>query len=302
MNTDKDHSHSHNHIPNFNKAFAIGISLNVIYIIVEFTYGLAINSMALIADAGHNLSDVLGLLLAWIASHLARSIPTRTRTYGLRKSTILAALFNAVILLIAVGAITVEAIRKFIDPEPVAGNVIMIVAGIGVIINTITALLFIRGRKKDLNIRGAFLHMAADAAVSLGVVIAGLTISLTNWYWIDPVISLIIVVVITAGTWGLLKESFLLSMDAVPKNIDVDAVMNYLRSVEGVTEVHDLHIWAMSTTETALTAHLVMPQSQNDDLFLNRICSQLQKKFDIEHSTIQIEKNAQNSNCEIDKV
>lgn len=302
MNKDKNHSHSHNHIPNFNKAFAIGISLNVIYIIVEFTYGLAINSMALIADAGHNLSDVLGLLLAWIASHLAQSIPTRTRTYGLRKSTILAALFNAVILLIAVGAITVEAIRKFTEPEPVAGNVIMIVAGIGVFINTITALLFIRGRKKDLNIKGAFLHMAADAIVSLGVVIAGLTISLTNWYWIDPVISLIIVVVITIGTWGLLKESFLLSMDAVPKNIDVDAVMNYLKSVNGVTEVHDLHIWAMSTTETALTAHLVMPQSYNDDLFLKRICSQLHEKFGIEHSTIQIEKNAQNSNCEIDKI
>lgn len=302
MNKDKNHSHNHNHIPNFNKAFAIGIALNVIYIIVEFTYGLAINSMALIADAGHNLSDVLGLLLAWIASHLAQSIPTRTRTYGLRKSTILAALFNAVILLIAVGAITVEAIRKFTEPEPVAGNIIMIVAGIGVFINTITTLLFIRGRKKDLNIKGAFLHMAADAAVSLGVVIAGLTISLTNWYWIDPVISLIIVVVITAGTWGLLKESFLLSMDAVPKNIDVDAVMNYLKSVTGVTEVHDLHIWAMSTTETALTAHLVMPQSHNDDLFLKRVCSQLHEKFGIEHSTIQIEKNAQNSNCEIDKV
>ncbi|MFO7526624.1 MAG: cation diffusion facilitator family transporter [Ignavibacteriaceae bacterium] len=302
MKSDINHSHNHSHIPNFNKAFAIGIALNVIYIIVEFTYGLAINSMALIADAGHNLSDVLGLLLAWIASHLAQSIPTRTRTYGLRKSTILAALFNAVILLIAVGAITVEAIRKFVEPEPVAGNVIMIVAGIGVFINTITALLFIGGRKKDLNIKGAFLHMAADAAVSLGVVIAGLTISLTNWYWIDPVISLIIVVVITAGTWGLLKESFLLSMDAVPKNIDVDAVMNYLKSIKGVTEVHDLHIWAMSTTETALTAHLVMPQSHNDDLFLKRVCSQLHEKFGIEHSTIQIEKNAQNSNCEIDKV
>lgn len=302
MNKDKNHSHNHNHIPNFNKAFAIGIALNVIYIIVEFTYGLAINSMALIADAGHNLSDVLGLLLAWIASHLAQSIPTSTRTYGLRKSTILAALFNAVILLIAVGAITVEAIRKFIEPEPVAGNVIMIVAGIGVIINTITALLFIRGRKKDLNIRGAFLHMAADAAVSLGVVIAGLTISLTNWYWIDPVISLIIVVVIVMGTWGLLKESFLLSMDAVPKNIDVDDVVEYLKSIEGVKDIHDLHIWAMSTTETALTVHLVMPKLQNDDYFLKRICSQLNERFGIEHATVQIEKNAQNSNCEIDKV
>lgn len=302
MSTNKNHSHKHNHIPNYNKAFAVGITLNLVYIVVEFTYGLTINSMALIADAGHNLSDVLGLLLAWIAGYLAQKIPTKTRTYGLRKSTILAAFFNAVILLIAVGAITVEAIRKFIDPEPVAGSVIMIVAGIGVIINTITALLFISGRKSDLNIRGAFLHMAADAAVSLGVVIAGLSISLTNWYWIDPVISLVIVIVITAGTWGLLKESFLLSMDAVPKNINIDDVVEFLKSIDGVKEIHDLHIWAMSTTETALTVHLVMPELQNDDYFLKRICYQLQEKFGIQHSTIQIEKNAQNSSCEIDKV
>ncbi|HSL89093.1 MAG TPA: cation diffusion facilitator family transporter, partial [Ignavibacteriaceae bacterium] len=218
------------------------------------------------------------------------------------KSTILAALFNAVILLIAVGAITVEAIRKFIQPEPVAGNVIMIVAGIGVVINTITALLFFTGRKKDINIKGAFLHMAADAAVSLGVVLAGLVISITHLYWIDPVISLIIVIVITVGTWGLLKESFFLSMDAVPQGISFDDVADFLNAIEGVKEVHDLHIWAMSTTEIALTAHLVMPAVPEDDLFLKKVCSQLHDKFGIEHTTIQIEMNAHSNNCEFNKV
>ena len=302
MNTNTTHSHNHSQISGYNKAFAFGIALNVIYIIVEFTYGLAINSMALIADAGHNLSDVLGLVLAWIASYLAQKIPTKTRTYGLRKSTILAALFNAIILLIAVGAITVEAIRKFIEPEPVAGNVIMIVAGIGVVINTITAMLFFSGRKKDLNIKGAFLHMAADAGVSLGVVLAGFAITLTNWYWLDPVISLIIVVVIVIGTWSLLKESFLLSMDAVPKNINVDDVIKYLKSVRGVKEVHDLHIWAMSTTEIALTVHLVIPDHRKDDLFLKNLCKELHNRFGIEHSTIQIEENPQTNNCDTRKV
>jgi cobalt-zinc-cadmium efflux system protein len=302
MSTEISHSHHHNHQTDYNKAFAFGIALNIIYVIVEFSYGLAINSMALIADAGHNLSDVLGLVLAWIANHLAKSTPTKTRTYGLRKSTIIAALFNAVILLIAVGAITVEAIRKFIEPEPVAGNVIMIVAGIGVIINTITALLFVSGRKKDLNIKGAFLHMAADAAVSLGVVLAGLAISITHLYWIDPVISLIIVIVITIGTWGLLKESFFLSMDAVPKNIDYDKVEKFLISVEGVKEVHDLHIWAMSTTEIALTAHLVMPVIPGNDSIMKKICSELHDRFGIEHTTIQIEKSHQSGNCGADRV
>ena len=298
-------SHSHNHLSisnNYNKAFVIGISLNVIYIIVELVYGLAINSMALIADAGHNFSDVLGLLLAWGAAYLASTSPTHQRTYGLRKSTILAALFNAIILMIAVGAITIEAVRKFITPEPVHGETIMIVAGVGVIINTITALLFIKGRKKDLNIKGAFLHMAADAGVSLGVVVAGLIIISTGWLWIDPAISLVIVVVIVIGTWELLKESFQLSIDAVPKGIELKQVENFLRSFNGVEDVHDLHIWAMSTTETALTVHLVIPDDNKDDFFLKKVCSELHDKFGIEHSTIQIEKSAQSSNCEYDKV
>ena len=295
-----DHSHNQTNISgrNFNKAFGIGIILNVAYIIVEVVYGVLINSMALLADAGHNFSDVLGLLLAWGAAYLAKTAATEKRTYGLRKSTILAAFFNAIILMIAVGAITIEAIRKLIYPEPVQGSTMMIVAGIGFVINAITALLFMKGREKDLNIKGAFLHMAADAGVSLGVVIAGLLIIYTNWLWIDPVMSLIIVLVITIGTWGLLKDSFQLSMDAVPKGIDLKEVGSYLKSVNGVKEVHDLHIWAMSTTETALTAHLVIPDETKDDYFLKKICSELYSRFSIEHSTIQIEKSAQASNCE----
>lgn len=294
------HSHNHSHSPtqNFSRAFIIGIFLNVIYIVVEVVYGLAINSMALIADAGHNFSDVLGLMLAGGAAYLAKTAATEKRTYGLRKSTILAAFFNAILLMIAVGAITIEAIRKLIVPQPVEGITMMIVAGVGVVINTITALMFIKGRKEDLNIRGAFLHMAADAGVSLGVVVAGFIIYSTGWLWVDPAISLAIVFVITIGTWGLLRESFHLSMDAVPKGIDLKEVGNYLKEIEGVTEVHDLHIWAMSTTETALTAHLVIPEESKDDYFLKKICGQLHSKFGIEHSTIQIEKSAQSSNCE----
>ncbi|MBK9098065.1 MAG: cation transporter [bacterium] len=292
------HNHNHSHSQNFNRAFIIGIILNVLYIIVELVYGFLINSMALIADAGHNFSDVLGLLLAWGASYLAKTAATEKRTYGLRKSTILAAFFNSIILMIAVGAITIEAIRKIIYPEPVNGQTMMIVAGIGFLINTITALLFMKGREKDLNIKGAFLHMAADAGVSLGVVLAGLIIVSTGWLWVDPAISLVIVFVITIGTWGLLKDSFQLSMDAVPKGIDLKEVGKYLKEIDGVEEVHDLHIWAMSTTETALTAHLVIPYATKDDFFLKKICAELHNRFGIEHSTIQIEKSAQSSNCE----
>jgi len=294
-----NHIHSQIHQPkNYNKAFGFGIALNVIYIIVEVIYGLLINSMALIADAGHNFSDVLGLILAWGGTYLARTAFTSRRTYGLRKSTILAALFNAIILLIAVGAITIETVRKIYEPEPIGGTTMMIVAGVGVMINTITALLFLKGREKDLNIKGASLHMAADAGVSLGVVVTGLIISFTNLYILDPIISLVIVVVITIGTWRLLRDSFNLSMDAVPGNIDVESVKKYLNDLPGVTEIHDLHIWAMSTTETALTVHLVIPDEQKDDKFLGKICTQLHDRFGIEHSTIQIEKDAQSASCE----
>ena len=292
------HSHSNSQTQNFNRAFLIGIILNVIYIVVELVYGLAINSMALIADAGHNFSDVLGLILAGGAAYLAKTAATEKRTYGLRKSTILAAFFNAILLMIAVGAITIEAVRKLIYPEPVQGQTMMIVAGIGFVINGITALLFMKGREKDINIKGAFIHMAADAGVSLGVVVAGFIILSTGWLWVDPAVSIVIVIVITIGTWGLLKDSFHLSMDAVPKAINLKEVGNYLKGINGVTEVHDLHIWAMSTTETALTAHLVIPNETKDDFFLKKICGELHSKFGIEHSTIQIEKSAQSSNCE----
>lgn len=296
------HNHSHAFVQNYNKAFGVGIILNVIYIVVEITYGIIINSMALLADAGHNFSDVLGLVLAWGAAYLAKTATTEKRTYGMRKSTILAALFNAIILMIAVGAITIEAVRKLIHPEPVQGSTMMIVAGIGFIINAATALLFMKGREKDLNIKGAFLHMAADAGVSLGVVLAGLVIFYTNWLWIDPVISLVIVLVITVGTWELLRDSFHLSMDAVPKDIILKDVENYFSSLHGVKEVHDLHIWAMSTTETALTVHLVIPDEQKDDNFLKKICGELHEKFGIEHPTIQVEKSAQTANCETGNV
>ncbi len=298
---EKDHSHTHG-IKNYNKAFGYGIALNIIYIVVEVIYGLLINSMALLADAGHNFSDVLGLILAWGGAYLAKTATTKSRTYGLRKSTILAALFNAIILLIAVGAITIEAIRKIAEPEPIGGTTMMIVAGVGVIINTLTALLFLKGREKDLNIKGTFLHMTADAGVSLGVVAAGFLINLTGFYLIDPIISLIIVVVITTGTWGLLRDSFHLSMDAVPRDIDFEKVQDYLNSIDGVKEIHDLHIWAMSTTETALTVHLVIPEEIKNDKFLSKVCGQLHHKFGIVHSTIQIEKNAQSASCEGENV
>ncbi len=295
-------AHTHNNIDNHNKAFAFGIALNVIYIAVEVVFGLLISSMALIADAGHNLSDVLGLLLAWGATFLAKTLPTRKRTYGLRKSTILAALFNALILLIAVGAITIEAVRRLITPEQVQGTTMMIVAGVGVVINAVTAWMFVKGKEKDINIRGAYLHMAADAGVSVGVVVAGLLITLTGWLWLDPLISLVIVLVITIGTWDLLRDSFLMSVDAVPKGINLKDVEEHLKNIQGVTEVHDLHIWAMSTTEIALTVHLVMPDSNAGDYFLKEICSDLNKKYGIGHSTIQVEKNAQGANCSVDNV
>ena len=241
-------SHDHSHAPaNYNKAFAIGIGLNVIYIIIEVIVGLTINSVALLADAGHNLSDVVSLLLAWGASYLTTLPPSKRRTYGLRKSSVLASLTNAIILLIAIGATAWEAVRRFSHPQAIPGGTVMWVAGVGVVVNTATALLFMKGRKGDINIKGAYLHMAADAGVSVGVVLAGLAISLTGVLWIDPLVSLLIVLVIAIGTWGLLRDSVNLAMDAVPAGIDPAAVRRYLGEQPGVTEVHDLHIWAMST-------------------------------------------------------
>ena len=282
--------HGHTHGPsNYDRAFAIGTVLNVGFVVVEAVYGYLAHSLALFADAGHNLSDVLGLLLAWGASTLARRPPTKRYTYGLRGSSILAALLNAIVLLLSMGAIAWEAIRRFSDLSPVTGSTVIGVALVGVAINTATALMFMSGRKGDLNIRGAFLHMAADAVVSLGVVLAGIAILATGWLWFDPVVSLIIVAVVVVGTWQLLRDSVNLALDAVPAGIEPLAVQTYLVERPGVSQVHDLHIWAMSTTETALTAHLVIPTGYPGDAFLSQVCKELHDHFGIEHSTLQVE-------------
>jgi cobalt-zinc-cadmium efflux system protein len=294
-------NHSHTSKLNFNKAFAWGITLNVVYILIEAFYGLMIHSMSLIADAGHNLSDVLGLLLAWGAAYLSRSSATSKRTYGFRKSTILAAMFNSILLLIVVGGISIEAFRKFMYPQPTQGKAMMLVAGIGVVVNALTAIFFFKRKENDLNIKSAFLHMAADAGVSLGVVLAGLIIIFTGWMWIDPLISILILVVITIGTWGVLRKSLLLSMDGVPEHIDTENVRNYLLNLPGVTDVHHIHIWAMSTTEYALTAHLNIPALDSNDNFLAETAEALNNKFGISHTTIQIENDrtqfGDNHNC-----
>ena len=288
------HGHTHHHGPaNYNRAFAIGIALNIAFVIIEAFYGLAADSLALLADAGHNLSDVLGLLLAWGATSLAQQKITEKRTFGLKKSTIFAALLNAIILLVAIGGIAWEAVGRFSEPQPVAGVTVIVVAAIGILINVATMLLFMRDRKDDLNIHGAFVHMAADAAVSLGVVIAGVAMLYTGAYWIDPVISLTIAAVILLGTWSLLKDSVNLAVDAVPKGIDARAVQASLNELPGVEAVHDLHIWGMSTTETALTAHLVRPRGEPDDKLIRLASEMLQTRFGIDHATLQVERDSE---------
>lgn len=290
--------HGHHHAPaNYNRAFVLGFVLNAGFVAVEAGFGFATQSLSLLADAGHNLSDVMGLLLAWGASLLAQRPPTNRRTYGLRRSSILAALANAVVLLIALGGIAWESIQRVVDPSSPSGITIIIVAAIGVVINTATALLFMSGRDRDLNIRGAFLHMAADALVSLGVVLAGLAILVTGWLWVDPVVSLMIVVVIVVGTWNLLTDALNLALDAVPKHIEPKAVHLFLSERVGVQQVHDLHIWAMSTTETALTAHLVMPEGHPGDDFFCQIHQDLQRQFGIEHTTLQVEVGDSDQPC-----
>jgi cobalt-zinc-cadmium efflux system protein len=284
---------SHDHgASRYDRAFAIGVALNLGFVVVEAVFGVMAHSLALLADSGHNLSDVVGLLLAWGASVLARRAPTPRRTYGWRGSSILAALFNAVFLLIAVGAIAWEAIRRFEHPMPVATGTVIWVAAVGIGINSATAMLFFAGRKRDLNVRGAFLHMAADAAVSLGVVIAGMVMAKTGWSWVDPVTSLAIVAVITVGTWGLLRESLNLALHAVPEGVDPQAVHAYLASLPGVVAVHDLHIWSMSTTEVALTGHIVKPELANDDALLTHVSQELHDRFEIAHATLQVERDA----------
>ena len=285
-----DHGHAHVRAPaSFGEAFAIGIALNFGFVVIEAVYGLMSNSMSLLADAGHNLGDVLGLGVAWLASVLARRAPTARFTYGMRGSSILAALFNAVFLLVTVGGLSWEAIRRLGSPEPVAGKTMMAVATIGIVVSAVTAWLFASGRKDDLNLRGAFLHMASDALVSVGVVAAGFLILLTNWLWIDPLVSLVINGVIVWGTWGLLRESVGMSMAAVPAQIDPSAVRDFLSARTGVVAVHDLHIWPMSTTENALTCHLVMPNGHPGDVFLHELAGDLARRFKIIHTTVQIE-------------
>ncbi|SHK25123.1 cobalt-zinc-cadmium efflux system protein [Marinobacter antarcticus] len=288
-----NHSHGHSHAEHFdthNRAFAIAVFLNLGFVFIEAVYGVLAGSLALLADAGHNLSDVLGLVMAWAASWLAGRKATDRNTYGLKKTTILAALFNALFLIAAVGGIAWEAIRRFSDPAEVAGLTVIVVAGIGVLVNGITMLLFLKGQQGDLNIRGAFLHMAADTMVSVGVVIAGVIIMVTDARWIDPVVSLVIAVVIFIGTWRLLKDSMSLAVDAVPKDINPGEVVENLQSLPGVESAHHLHIWALSTTENALTVHLVKPDSGDDDQVIEQATHMLNHDFNIQHVTIQWER------------
>ncbi len=290
-----DHSHahaghSHSHAPqDFGRAFAIGVALNLAFVGVEAAFGIIANSTALLADAGHNLSDVIGLLIAWGAATLAKRPPTERYTFGLRASSILAALGNALLLMFACGAIAWEAIWRFTNPEPVASLTVMAVAGAGILINGFTAWLFMSGRDSDLNIRGAYLHMVADAAVSLGVVVAGAAILMTGRLWIDPLTSLAIVAVILWSTWGLLRDSIGLALGAVPAHINLAGVRAYLQGLPGVARIHHLHIWALSTNEVALTAHLVMPAGHPGDAFYRRVEHELAERFGIAHPTLQVE-------------
>ncbi len=295
------HTHDHTHARNptdYTRAFVIGILLNVGFTAAEATFGIMSHSLALVSDAGHNLSDVLGLLLALGATRLAGQPPTARHTYGFRRSTILASLTNAVVLLIVVGALIWEAIRRFQAPEPVTSGTVIAVAAAGIIVNGTSALLFFSGRRGDLNIRGAFLHLAADAGVSLGVVFAGLAMRRTGWAWIDPAVALAIAGIIAFGTWSLFRESLSLAMDAVPEQIVPQDVSRFLRELPGVQSMHDLHVWAMSTSETALTVHLVVPGRRVEDDELVRICDELRHRFGIGHATIQLERGDGGVECD----
>ncbi len=296
------HSHSHQHSHHIHRdtlggRFAIGVGINLLYIVIEAGYGFMTGSLALLADAGHNLGDVFSLLAAWFALYLTGLKPGGNKTYGYRRSTILAALFNSFLLLGVAGVIAIEAVERFFAPPAVNGSDIMLVAGIGVVINAATAFLFLRDKEHDINVKGAYLHMVADALISVSVVISGLVIYYTGLGFVDPVISLVIVAVIVYNTWGVLRDSLNLAMDFVPEKIDLTKVREFLRGIEGVQEIHDLHIWAMSTTDTALTVHLVMPDRKPDDKLLTDICADLKRKFGIAHSTIQIERGNREHPC-----
>lgn len=294
----RESHHHHHHAPaNYNRAFAVGVSLNIIFVVIEATYGVMADSLALLTDAGHNLSDVLGLLLAWGASYLATKQPSLRRTYGYSRATILASMFSGLLLLAAVAVISWEAIQRFFEPAQPVGQTIMVVAAIGVVINGITAWFFVAGKDHDLNIRGAYLHMAADALVSLGVVVAGFVIWRFGFSWVDPLISLVIAVVILASTWGLLRDSLNLAIDGVPRGVDPEQVHSWINDQPGVEGMHDLHIWPLSTTDTALTAHLLMPTPPRDDTFLHDLAIQLHERFGISHATFQIERGDMDEPC-----
>jgi cobalt-zinc-cadmium efflux system protein len=283
------HQHDHHHPADFSRAFAIGIGLNTVFVVVEVFFGFKANSLALLADAGHNFSDVLGLGLAWGATWLSRWHPTDRFTYGFRKSTVLAALMNALLLLVAIGGIVWEAIGRLVNPELAHASTIIWVAAVGVVINMATAFLFMSGRKTDLNVRGAYLHMTADAAISAGVVTTGVLIVITGISIIDPVVSFVVAAIIFAGMWGLLRESLNMAVDAVPESIDADEVERFLSSLPSVRDVHHLHIWGLSTTDVALTAHMVLSRTDGDDILLAQIRDELHHRFDINHATIQFE-------------
>lgn len=283
------HDHAHAHDARYDRVFLVSIGLNVVFVVAEVVFGFLSRSMALVADAGHNLSDVLGLGLAWGARWLARKKPSKLRTYGFRRATILAALANGVLLLLATGGVIWESVERIITPVSVEGTTVIVVAAIGVVINGVSALFFRRGGDRDLNVRGAFLHLAADAAVSLGVVVTGVVVVTTGFHPIDPIVSLLVSVIIVASAWHLLRRSVNLALDAVPEHIDADAVRDYLGTLPGVLEVHDLHIWAMSTTENALTAHLVMSSGSCRPELLSDVCKVLHDRFGIEHPTLQVE-------------
>ena len=306
---DHDHNHDHDHhdqghghhhhgpVNPQSRSFQIAIALNTVFVGVEFAYGTMANSTALMADAGHNLSDVLALVLAMAAGILSKRMPTDRYTYGLRSTSILASLINAMVLLMVCGAIAWEAVQRLAQAPEVATTAVMAVAALGIVINGISAWLFVKDSAKDINIRGAYLHMASDAVVSLGVVVAGLVIMVTGWNWLDPLVSLVITAVIVMGTWGLLRQSVQLALSAIPENIDVEALETFLRQSAGVTDIHDLHIWGMSTTESALTVHLVMPGGYPGDAFMDQMTNTLKDRFSIHHSTLQVEMGTTDHTC-----
>jgi cobalt-zinc-cadmium efflux system protein len=291
--------HHHHHAPQEGqgRTFALAVALNVLIVVVQAVYGVIAHSTALLADAGHNLSDVLGLLLAWGAVWLGQRRPSARYTFGLGSSSILASLANAALLLFACGAIVLESIQRLFNPAPVAGLDVFVVATLGLVVNGFSAWLFMRGSKEDLNVRGAFLHMAADAAISAAVAVSGLVILLTGWSWLDPLMSLIVVSVIVWGTWGLGRDAMRLAMGAVPPGVDTTDILAYLQKLPGVTDVHDLHVWALSTTENALTVHLVTPQGHPGDAFVQSVVTTLRTDYAMSHSTVQVEFGASCQAC-----